>query len=154
MAYFIFTKNLDNLSGYLYKIAENLNDLNNLNINKLDYSIIEDTSDNFNFVKLSLKIVENVNDQIINYIDLREQGQDTIFFKDSESLQNYIDTVKKQIEPFLKNNLNHPYFQKWYDYYSQISNLDILNIQYPLKQTLEQYFENLSQPSLNTLQIP
>ena len=154
MAYFVFTKNLDNVSGVLYKIAENLNDLNNVNIVKSAYNIIEDTQENFNYVKLSLKIVNDYNNQTINYIDLREQGQDTIFFKDSISLQNYVDQVKKDIEPFLKNNLNHPYFQKWYDYYVQLSNLNVSTIQYPLKQTLEQYFQNLGQLSLNILQIP
>ena len=154
MSYFIFTKNLDNLQGSLYKIAENLNDLNNLNLNKLEYTILEDALENFNFVRLSLKIVENVNGQVINYFDLRLQGQDTIFFKDSVTLENCINNIKNQIEPFLKNNSNHPDFQKWNNYYNQLSNLDVLTIQYPLKQTLEQYFQNLGQLSLNILQIP
>lgn len=154
MAYFIFTKGLDSITGSLYKIAENISDLNNLNLNQSNYTILQDTLENFNFVKLSLKVVENVNGQTINYIDLRQDGPNTIFFKDSTSLENYINIVKNQIKLFFKNNLNHPDFQKWNNYYNQLSNLDILTIQYPLKQTLEQYFENLGQTSLNTLQIP
>ena len=54
MAYFIFL-NLDNVEGTLYKIAETENDLNNLNIIKSDYKIIEDTQENFDAVKFSTK---------------------------------------------------------------------------------------------------
>ena len=40
MSYFIFLKDLNNIEGTLYKIAENESDLNNLNINKNDFNKI------------------------------------------------------------------------------------------------------------------
>ena len=43
MAYFIFGKNLNNVKGTLYRIAENQSDLNNLNINVADYLVKEVT---------------------------------------------------------------------------------------------------------------
>ena len=51
MVYFIFGKNLDNIEGTIYRIAENQSDLNNLNILQSDYKIIEDSQSNFNLVK-------------------------------------------------------------------------------------------------------
>ena len=60
MAYFVFNKNSENLSGVLYRIAENEFDLNNLNIIKSDYKIIEDSQDNFNAVKLNNKTVSYI----------------------------------------------------------------------------------------------
>ena len=53
MSYFIFLKNLDNVSNSLYKIAENQSDLNNINIDQSQYKIIERFANckpfNFNF---------------------------------------------------------------------------------------------------------
>ena len=40
---FIFTKDFENIEGSLYRIAENENDLSNLNISQSDYKIIEDS---------------------------------------------------------------------------------------------------------------
>jgi hypothetical protein len=54
MAYFIFV-NVNNVEGTLYRMVETQNDLNNLNIIKDDYKIIEDTQENFNAVKFGIK---------------------------------------------------------------------------------------------------
>ncbi len=58
MSYFVFAKNFDNVSGTIYKIAENQSDLNNLNIILSDYKIIEDSQSNFNDFKLLNKYVD------------------------------------------------------------------------------------------------
>ena len=50
MAYFIFT-HLNNF----YKIAENSTELNQLNLND-QYKIIEDSIENFNAVRLGIKL--------------------------------------------------------------------------------------------------
>jgi hypothetical protein len=69
MAYFIFTKNSDNIEGSIYKIAENLNDFNCLNISQSDYKIIEDSESNFNLIKLIISIQKNII-TIILYIQI------------------------------------------------------------------------------------
>ncbi len=62
MSFFIFTKNFDNIPGsFLYRIAENQDDLNNLNINQSDYKIIEDSQENFNAVKYGTKSINKYN---------------------------------------------------------------------------------------------
>jgi hypothetical protein len=147
MAYFIFL-NLDNVEGSLSRIAETENDLNNLNIIKSDYKIIEDTQENFNEVKLGKKNAIKFNDNLITYIDK------TVIFKDKESLKNYIEGFKRDIISFKDSNLNNPSFNLWNNYYDQLNSLNLDNITYPLNKSLEQYFNDIGQPSLSPLQLP
>jgi hypothetical protein len=148
MPYFIFQKNSDNIEGSIYRIAENESDLNNLNIIKSDYKIIEDSQDNFNFVKYSLKYpIKYIQDEII-FIDTN------IAFEKKENLKNYIDLCKNEIKTFLNVNINHPLFSKWDNYYNQLNTLNLDNINYPLDLSLEKYLDDLELTSLNTLQVP
>ena len=148
MAYFIFSKNLDNTEGTIYRVAENQSDLNNLNIHKLDYKIIEDSQSNFNLVKYGNKLPIKYNNNLITYID------QTFYFKNKNELQNYINSFKEQIKKFTENNLNHPLFDLWNTYYNQLNNLNLDSITYPLNKSLEQYFNDLGQPSFSILQLP
>jgi len=148
MSYFIFLKNLDNIGGTIYKIAENQSDLNNLNINQPDYKIIEDSQSNFDLVKFGQKFVEKYNNNLITYIN------QTFLYKNGDELQNYINNFKQQIKQFTNNNPNHPLFNQWNNYYNQLNNLNLDNITYPLEKSLEQYFNDLGQPSYNILQLP
>lgn len=148
MAYFILSKNSDDVENTLVKIAENQSDLNNLNLNQNDYKIIEDTQENFNSVKFQNKDVLKYNNNTITYLNINIS-----FFKKS-SLSNYIFACSEQIKQFLNNNPNHPLFSRWSNYYSQLNSLNLDNITYPLNKSLEQYFNDLGQPSLNILQLP
>jgi hypothetical protein len=148
MAYFIFQKNSDNLEGTFYKIAENKNDLDSLNINKDDYKIIEDSQSNFDAVKYGIKNCIGYNGDTINFINV------TNIFKNTFYLKQYIKNQCNSIENFLNNNLNHNQFQKWNNYKNQLFNLDLDSIQYPLNISLEQYFKDKNLPSLSPLQIP
>ena len=148
MAYFIFGKNLDNINGTIYRIAENQSDLNYININQPDYKIIEDSQSNFNLVKFRTKFPDSYNNNIITYIDI------TVSFANKEQLQNYVNNFKNQIKQFTNNNPNHPLFSRWNDYYNQLNNLNLDSITYPLNKSLEQYFNDAGQTSLNPLQLP
>ena len=57
-------------------------------------------------------------------------------------------------EQFLNNNTNHSQYSIWNNYKNQLKSLNVKNIQYPLNKSLEQYFNDLGQTSLNPLQIP
>ena len=148
MAYFIFSKNSPDIIGTLYRIAENQSDLNNLNINISDYEIKEDSQSNFNLVKFGNKFIEKYNSENITYID------QTFSFDDKNKLQSYINNFKQQIKQFTDNNPNHPLLNQWNNYYTQLDNLNLDSIIYPLNKSLEQYFNDLGQPSLNILQLP
>jgi hypothetical protein len=148
MAYFIFAKDLDNVVGTIYKIAENQSDLDNLNISQPCYKIIEDSQASFNLVKFGNKFPNKYNNNIISYIDVSSS------FLKKEQLNNYINNFKNSIKQFTDNNPNHPLLNTWNNYYSQLNNLNLDSITYPLNKSLEQYFNDLGQPSFNILQLP
>jgi hypothetical protein len=146
MAYFIFLKNADNLDSSLYKIAENQFDLDNLNIIKSDYKIIEDSQENFNAVKFGTKHPKYNGDVISFYPAQCSYNKD--------ELQVNVNSYKDLIKQFTNNNSNHPLFSRWNSYHTQLNSLNFDNITYPLNKSLEQYFNDLGQTSLNPLQLP
>lgn len=148
MAYFVFQKNLDNVENTLYRIAANENDLNNLNITQSQYKIIQDNDNNFNSVKYNTKQALKYNQDTITYVDL------SINFLNKEDLDDYIKNVIIPIKCFLDNNPNHPLFNQWNNYCNQLKNFKTSTITYPLNKSLEQYFNEQGQLSLNTLQLP
>jgi hypothetical protein len=165
MSYFIFTKNTENIEGSFYKIAENQFDLDNLNIDKNSYTIIEDSQFNFDLVKYGNKQILKYNNNIITYADSQivfedqitinsKTGEQIVIYTAKQFLKDYIEKVKNQIKQFLNNNNNHVLFSKWNNYYNQLDSLNLDTITYPLNKSLEQYFNDLGQPSLNPLQIP
>jgi hypothetical protein len=148
MAYFIFQKNSDDLDGTIYKIAENESDLNNLNIFKNEYKIIEDSIENFNYVKNGIKFPKKYINNTIVYEDI------SIIFKHKETLETFINNFQRILKYFLDNNQTHPHFERYNNYYNQLNNLNLNLITYPLNKSLEKYFIDLGQPSFNILQIP
>ena len=148
MAYFLFLKNLNNIEGTLCKIADNQSDLNNLNIIQSDYKIIQDSQENFNNVKLNIKHSLKYDGDIITFVDQNH------YYGKKEELQIYLDSVKNHIKQFTDINHNHALFSRWNNYYSQLNNLNLDNINYPLTTSLEQYLNSLGQPFYNILQIP
>lgn len=148
MSYFVFIKNSENQEGSLCKIAENESDLNNLNIVKDAYTILEDTLENFNDVKFGNKAVIKYSNNSIIY-DVAN-----IYFYNSWFLTNYINKQKNEIQNFLNINLNHPLFNRYQNYYNQLNNFNVDSVQYPFQISLEKHFDNLQLPSYSPLQIP
>ena len=148
MAYFIFTKNLDDVEGTLYRIAENQSDLNNLNITQSNYKIIEDSQLNFDSVKYGNKTAIKYDNNNITYID------NISLFTEKKLLQKHIDDFKNIIKQFTDNNKNHPLLNLWSNYINQLDSLNLDNITYPLNKSLEQYFKDQNKESLNALQLP
>jgi len=161
MSYFIFTKDSDNIENTLYKVAENQSDLNNININQSEYKIIEDSQSNFEAFKYGTKRIIKYNNNIITYEDIsiipaadRLDKNGNIIKSSREQLNEIISSYKGSIKEFLKNNSNHPLFDRWNNYYNQLNSLNLDSIIYPYTKTLEQYFKDLGQPSYNILQLP
>ena len=149
MPYFVFNKNQEDIQSTFYRMAENESDFNNLNIKPLDYKIIQDSIENFNDVKFEIKFPLSYSiNNVINYIDLEP------LIINKENLEKIVNNFKQQINLFLKNNTNHPLFDRWNGYYNQLNSLDLETINYPLTMSLEQYFNNLGQSSYSILQLP
>ena len=159
MAYFIFSKNCDDLNGTLYRIAENEYDFNNLNIINSHYKIIEDSQSNFDAVKYGIKNIIKYNNNTITYQDIsivfEDHVKEGVLVKSGkEYLNDYISNLKIIIKQFTGNNPNHQLFNRWNNYYNQLSSLNLDNITYPLNKSLEKYFNDSGQPSYNILQLP
>jgi hypothetical protein len=148
MPYFILLKVSDGGAGSLYRIAENESDLNNLNLIKSDYIILEDSQVNFDNFKYRNKSILNFDNNNINYTNFN------VRFENKNKLINYIETIRLSIKEFLENNKNHALYNRWKQYDDQLKNLNLDNIVFPLEKSLEQYFKDLGQPSYNIIQIP
>lgn len=148
MPYFILLKVSDGSGGALYRIAENESDLNNLNLSKSDYIILEDSQVNFDNFKYKNKVILNFDNNTVNYTNFN------VTFENKNKLINYIQTIRLSIKEFLENNKNHPLYNRWKQYDDQLKNLNLDNIVFPLEKSLEQYFKDLGQPSYNIIQIP
>jgi hypothetical protein len=148
MPYFIFQKNKDNIENTVYKIAENDSDLSKLNINNSDYKIIEVTQANFNDVKFGIKHPVKYNNNDISFINFTHK------FNNKLSLELEIKMQSNNIKNFIENNLNHSLYARWDNYLNQLNNLNLDLISYPINKSLEQYFNDLGQPSFNILQLP
>lgn len=147
MAYLICALDSDNKENSLYRIAENDSYLNNLNIDTVNYKIINISSDDFNEIKLNTKAFLKYNNNDVFYVNINNN-----FTK--VTLSFHIEQIKKAIKDFLDNNKSHIYFNQWNSYYNQLSNLDLNSISFPLEKSLEKYFNDLGQPSFNPLQLP
>jgi hypothetical protein len=148
MSYFIFTNNTEDIENTIYRIAENQSDLNNLNIDKSVYKIIEDSQENFNAVKLNIKFPLKYTGNTVTFINVINN------YSIKTPLENEVNNFKNQIKQFTNNNPDHPLFNLWNNYYNQLNNLNLNNINYPLTISLQQYFNDLGQLSLNPLQLP
>lgn len=151
MAYFLFEKNLEDIEGSIYRIAETSVDLNNLLINKNDYKIIEDNEVNFDNIKLNLLRIVKYNGNQITYVEYDPQS---LGFWRLPYLQKTVEEYKKQIKAFTDINPNHPSFNQWNNYYNQINSLNYNDFTFPTTYNLEQYFKNNNKPYFSLLQIP
>ena len=149
MAFYIFTKNSDDINGTIHKIAENKFELDNLILNQECYKIIEhDSSQDFIDVKNNIKFPSKYNGNIIFF--------ETIFFSwpNSETLKKHIDNYKIFIQKFLTNNQNSIFYSVWNNYYNQLNSFDTNTLTYPFNMSLEKYFSDTGQLSLSSLQLP
>jgi hypothetical protein len=148
MAYLIFNKDLPNISGTLYRIAENETDLNNFGLNLQDFNVITITQDIFDSIRLNNKVVAKYNNNnVVEYDDYQ------IVFKTVDHIHNYNKNFSKKIEEFLNNNPNHPDFNKWSNYKNQLDDTKYQDLTFPLNKTLEQIYKDKNQTYFNIFEI-
>jgi hypothetical protein len=166
MSYFIFLKNSKDLPGTLYRIAENEEALNNLNIVKSDYKIIEDTFENFENVKYGLKYVLKHNDNTIIYsensltFDQKEQLQsnidnslDPVVLDDTKLAVSYLNYVNnfKNLLTFEKKEQLQNYVNNFKD---SIKKFTDTNLNHPLYNQWNNYYNQLNNLNLDNIIYP
>jgi hypothetical protein len=152
MAYFIFISNLPDVSGTIYRIAANDVDLSNLNLNQSSYNIITNTDNNFSSVQLGTENVVSYNST--NVITYSQVTTGTVFFNNSNQLNNYIKNYLNSINAFIQNNPSNPWLSTWVSYSTQLLTTNVTAMTYPMTISLEQYYKNNNLPVLNPLQLP
>jgi len=146
MAYFIFQKNLDNINGIIFKIAEDEIDLNNL-FNSNIYKIIEVSQNDFNNAKFCIKNPTGLEGNNIIY------SEHPISFLKKE-LENYVKDLKNQLQIVIQNYPSYSKLNDWKNYLNEISSLNLEGFTYPFNNSLEKYFNDLGKKSFNPLQLP
>ena len=152
MAYFIFQPNQPNIQYTLYRISANDNDLSNQNIDKNSYNIITDTDINFQSVQLGNQ--SPISYTTTNTIIYEQTPTKTVFFNNSNNLNNYIQNYSKSINNFIQRNPSNPLLSNWVSYNTQLLNTNVTTMTYPMTISLEQYYKNNNLPVLNPLQLP
>jgi hypothetical protein len=150
MAVFLFSK--DSQENSLYRVADNIEEVNYYNVNLSSYTIItENNSTNYlNFI-LGITSAIGYNNNIITYIN---NDFTKPVYENKIDLDNYIKFYSDLIKTFLKNNPNNPLFTKWNNYNNQLLSFNTNSLTYPFFNTLEQNFYNNNLPILNPLQLP
>jgi hypothetical protein len=150
MAVFLFLKDIQENS--LYRVADNIEEVNYYNVNLSSYTVItENNSTNYlNFI-LGITSAIGYNNNIITYIN---NDFTKPVYENKIDLDNYIKFYSDLIKTFLKNNPNNPLFTKWNNYNNQLLSFNTNSLIYPFFNTLEQHFYNNNLPILNPLQLP
>jgi|TARA_B110000285_G_C14761751_1_gene439868 hypothetical protein len=148
MAYLIFNKDLDNVSGTLCAIAANNTDLNNLNIDLDTIKKITIDDSVFSQVQLSESFPESYDGETVIYAVVSHS------YENQEIFQTDINNRISLINRFLKFNGDHPDYTKWNNFKTQLENLDIKGLTYPYEKSLEKHLLDNSLTFLNPLQLP
>jgi uncharacterized protein YktA (UPF0223 family) len=134
----------------VYKIAENETDKNNLNCSYPPYKVVSISDSDFNKIKIHIADVNYVNDSF-SIVDKIEN--ETHY--SSETLQNYHNGLKKNLEQFMQSNSSsHVFYTRVNNYFNLLNTFNYSNIQFPLNSSWETYCEQNSIEFLSPLQIP
>lgn len=148
--YFIFNKGFPNEPGTLYRMAESDSALSNLNIGQDLYKVIVVSDDIFlNFRKLSYVNPIYDDNNNVTYTD--------ISLNFNFSAQEYLEEEKKQmintLDRWLPKNQNHPEYNQWNTFKTNISNIDASAKTYPLKKTIPQILDEAGLPYFHLAEI-
>ena len=156
MSYYIFTKNLPNVSGTLYRIASDQTYLNYITNFPESYNIIQDNIQNFQDIVFGKTYPDKYNDNnIINYINNN-------FLIGKNELKMYIDQVCNQLTDCINADPQRGMVAELSSYKTLLKSLDINNIilldqkgeEIKLTISLEEYLYNLGNNVISPLQIP
>ena len=151
MSIFVFSKNSDNQTGYLYRIASSQS-VYDANKNWQDdlYDVIVVNDDDYLAIKLGNKSVISKNGSTIFYDEI------STIFNTQVSLTNYINNVISMIDNWLVNNSSKPLASLVITYKNFIKSINVSTLiteENPLNSSLEAYVENQGITAIHPLEL-
>ena len=147
MAYAILVK--DPSIHIIYRIAEDEDEKNSLNIFENEYRVIEISEADFTSLQ---QVTKRLSTSTADSITLEPISGDTEITE--SDLKRIHKEIIKSINRFLKNNSNNPQYSFWNTYKSTLENFDYSTITFPLTKVWEQYCTDNSISHKSPLQIP
>ena len=147
MAYAILVK--DPSIHDIYRITEDEDEKNSLNIFENDYRVIEISEADFTSLQ---QVTKRLSTSTADSITLEPISGDTEI-SESELKDLHTRTINL-INSFLKNNSSNPQYSFWNTYKSTLENFDYSTITFPLTKSWEQYCTDNSISHKSPLQIP
>jgi hypothetical protein len=134
-------------NGSVYRISAD-SDISSHPVNDV-HTQMDLTNDDFNSVRLNQKDI-SVSDGVLNTSDAEHN------FQNEEELKNYIDSVIKNLNIFLDNDLNssNPMFNSLQTYRTFLNQFDVSTITFPYEKSWEEYCNDNSITFFHPLQIP
>ena len=151
MSIFVFSKNSDNQTGYLYRIASSQS-VYDANKNWQDdlYDVIVVNDDDYLAIKLGNKSVISKNGSTIFYDEISTS------FNTQDSLTSYIDSVINLIDNWLINNSSKSLASSVITYKNFIKSINVSTLiteENPLNSSLEAYVENQGITAIHPLEL-
>ena len=151
MSIFVFSKNSDNQTGYLYRIASSQS-VYDANKNWQDdlYDVIVVNDDDYLAIKLGNKSVISKNGSTIFYDEISTS------FNTQDSLTSYIDSVINLIDNWLINNSSKSLASSVITYKNFIKSINVSTLiteENPLNSSLEAYVENQGITAVHPLEL-
>jgi len=139
-----------NNDGFLYKIAANDTDKNNLNCDLSIHTTIDISNDDF--LKIKQELVDiNISDGSATFTD-RDISEQSV---EENQLKKYHESMLENLKNFLNpNNSSNSFYDNCLSYKNYLETLDYSTITFPLTKPWEKYCEDNSITYLHPLQIP
>jgi len=150
---FIFTKNLVDIKGSLYRIAASDEEMNVLNINPSDQKIITVTDQEFSDVQKGIKNVLSYNaSDVITFETNSDRSIDNedVFLTEQENLLKILDNV-------IDKGHDSTFNANWITYRAAVAALDPRDTDtytYPIAKTIEEVLADNGTTIYSPLQLP
>ena len=158
MAYAIFATDASGVPGTLFGIAADDIALSKVIPSSSAYKVISITDSEFNDTNFRVRRPDSYNSDTIVWLDTAPTeappGSENAPGYDQEAIQDQIDSSVNAINTWLDANPTNSEVSTWTAYKTQLQSTDISGWTYPTQTSIEKYYSDNGQTSLNILQLP
>ena len=158
MAYIIFANDASGIPGTVSGMAADDTALSKVIPSSSAYKVIAVTDSEFDDVKYRVKRADSYNGDTIVWQDIAPTEADPASGNApgymQEDIQSQIDTSVDAIDRWLADYPENSEASTWTAYKAQLQSTDISGWTYPRQTSIEKYYADNGQTSLNVLQLP